>query len=59
MTKNDRPFPPQPTDAPAGSEQKIAVMLARRRAGFSLHHPGDNPAKVEQRPDPEPPPGID
>lgn len=30
-----------PTGAPPGTDEKIAVMAARREAGEHIHHPGD------------------
>jgi lambda repressor-like predicted transcriptional regulator len=36
------PLPPDPTDAPAGSAEKVAVMYARAAAGYALRHPNDN-----------------
>lgn len=36
------PLPPEPTDAPAGSAEKVAVMYARAAAGYALRHPDDN-----------------
>ena len=35
----------RPTSAPAGSEEKIAVMEERVRLGLPLFHPGDNPER--------------
>ena len=35
------PLPAEPTDAMPGSEEKIAVLLARAERGESLFHPGD------------------
>ena len=37
-----RPLPARPTDAPPGSEAKIAVMTQRHDRGQQLHHPHDN-----------------
>lgn len=36
-----RTLPPEPTDAPPGSLQKIAVMKSRFAAGHHMHHPDD------------------
>lgn len=36
------PLPPEPTDAKAGSPEKIAVMIARGVAGYAVLHPDDN-----------------
>lgn len=44
----DRPPPPVPKSAPAGSEEKIAVLGRRAEAGQSLWHPADNPAVAEK-----------
>jgi hypothetical protein len=33
--------PPEPTTAAPGSKEKEAVMLARAKAGYDLHHPLD------------------
>lgn len=38
---------PTPTDAPPGSEEKMAVLAARAAAGESLFHPDDQPKIVE------------
>lgn len=35
------PLPDQPTDAPPGSEQKMAVMTERASREQQLHHPQD------------------
>jgi hypothetical protein len=53
-----RPTPEEPTDHPAGSPEKIKAMRSRHSQRQCIHHPSDNPAKVAQRRDPEPPPGV-
>lgn len=35
------PLPAEPTDAPPGSPEKVAVLSARAARGESLWHPGD------------------
>lgn len=36
------PLPPTPTDARAGSPEKIAIMIARAEAGYAFRHPDDS-----------------
>lgn len=36
-----RPLPAEPTDAPPGSKEKLAVMSGRASRGESLFHPDD------------------
>lgn len=50
--------PDEPTAHPAGSPEKIRKMRERHGRRQCVHHPSDNPHKVAQRPDPEPPPGV-
>ena len=52
------PAPEYPSHHPAGSPEKIRTMRERHGECRSIHHADDNPAKVEQRRDPEPPPGV-
>jgi hypothetical protein len=59
MSPSDpRRTPDHPTGHPAGSSEKIRTMRERHGQRRCIHHPHDNPAKVEQRRDPEPPPGV-
>lgn len=41
--RHDRPLPPEPTAAPGGSPEKVQVLCERRRNGYHLYHPDDNP----------------
>ena len=43
------PPPGQPTAAPPGSPEKVAVMMDRARRGQSLWHPADAPMDLESR----------
>lgn len=52
------PSPEYPSHHPAGSPEKIRTMRERHSKRCFIHHPDDNPHKVEQRRDPEPPPGV-
>lgn len=36
------PLPAEPTDAQAGSPEKVAIMIARGEAGYALMHPDDS-----------------
>ena len=36
------PLPPTPTEARAGSPEKIAIMIARAEAGYAFRHPYDS-----------------
>jgi len=47
--------PSDPNDFPAGSAEKIELMRNRRLKKLPLFSTGDTLAKVDQRPDPEPP----
>jgi hypothetical protein len=40
---------PEPTDAPPGSPEKVAVLAQRARLGQALWHPRDAPMDVESR----------
>lgn len=42
----DPPLPLEPTDAIAGSEEKIEIMRARIAAGHSPWHPDDSPLRL-------------
>jgi hypothetical protein len=39
----------QPTAAPPGSPEKVAVLIERARRGISLWHPADAPMDIESR----------
>src|SRR5689334_9621561 len=39
----------QPTSAPPGSPEKVAILEQRARLGLSLWHPQDAPMDVESR----------
>jgi hypothetical protein len=39
----------QPTQAPPGSQEKVAILEQRARLGLSLWHPLDAPMDVESR----------
>lgn len=58
MPTDDPPSPAFATKAFAGSAEKIEVMRRRHRAGESIHHHADASLKVDQRVDPDPPPGV-
>lgn len=36
-----------PTDEPAGSWEKVEILRKRLERGAPLHHPEDNPIKVD------------
>jgi hypothetical protein len=40
---------PEPTDAPPGSPEKVAILEERARLGQALWHPHDAPMDVESR----------
>jgi hypothetical protein len=46
---NGRAAVPDPTDAPPGSAEKVAVLERRARLGQALWHPQDAPMDVESR----------
>jgi hypothetical protein len=59
IKRTQAPKPPdEPCDHPAGSPEKIRTMRQRHGQRRCIHHEADNPAKVEQRRDPAPPPGV-
>jgi hypothetical protein len=41
-TNKRLPLPPEPTEHPTGSDEKIAVMSARASDGYQIFHPLDN-----------------
>jgi hypothetical protein len=40
---------PEPTSAPPGSAEKVAILEQRARLGLSLWHPHDAPMDIESR----------
>lgn len=59
MIKRTLPsVPDESCEHPAGSPEKVRTMRERHSQRRFIHHPDDNPHKVEQRRDPEPPPGV-
>jgi|SRR6516162_557994 hypothetical protein len=40
-------LPPEPTDAPPGSPEKVEILIQRARNGQSLWHPNDAAMDVE------------
>lgn len=46
---NGRARLPEPTQAPPGSPEKVAVLERRARLGQALWHPCDAPMDVESR----------
>jgi hypothetical protein len=43
------PLPPEPTSAPPGSPEKVAILMERARKRQALWHPDDAPMDVESR----------
>jgi hypothetical protein len=46
---NGKAAMPEPTDAPPGSPEKVAILERRARLGQALWHPLDAPMDVESR----------
>jgi hypothetical protein len=46
---NGRAALPEPTSAPPGSAEKVAILEQRARLGLSLWHPLDAPMDAESR----------